>query len=781
MKLGILPQSGFQAFVDESSLRYPTAITGTPGDGVFYSSIINRSPVVDISKNLKVHFGIERIQTQQIFEIQGETGPNGERVFGVLNDTKGLIRFVGAKWVTSVGTSGPNIYSDNSGDYVEVTFFGTGLNLLSQTINDTRNAVASVDGGAEGSNILQGASGSLVLSIRNYPVNIVYPVVSGLTLGVHTVKIRCSATAISCFGFEILNESSTLKVSPGSAIMSSGKKTVSAVQSPAYNSSFDYGTLGTRGGRVVVYLKSDGTIGKAVQPVDSSTLTLNSASHTNEEIIRTYYPREFGAGRSDDFSIGIGVTSRTFTLDDGTTTLVGRNAAFGGVPEVLVADNNTDYIFFTFVGTGLDVVRADNFTTVDFTISIDDETPIALNAIGTANIVKQMKVVSGLPYGTHTVKFLRTSATNNTNFYKFIVYGPKKPSIPTGAVELADYNIMADFVANAVANGRSTSTGVLQKSSQREFTYVNGTGGTTDWAFFAAAFVNVKHGAYFQSDRLNAYVEYTFFGTGFDSRWVSGTTTANNIQVSLQSLSTGGSLSNLTSTNFPTATFSTYGMSTGGFTSSTGILNTRDSVGVYGAGFVCSGLPLGTYKVRFNNGTVSQFMYFQGLDIITSIHSPKANLYGDLQNTLLVGSCALSDNRVITPINKPTDIEKYRATAIGINIGPTISTTTAVPVADMSLTVKSRGAWFKITSKIVVQIPSTANFFWYYIVVDGIFVGKPIKQHYLVSNQEIGVYNHALVYLPFGVHKIDNYGALDVASGSVTLTGSLREISVEEL
>jgi len=74
----------------------------------------------------------------------------------------------------------------------------------------------SVDGAAEGGNILASSYSNVLLS-RSYSTNQVIPVVSGLSQGLHTVKIRNNAAvgSYNVYGFEILHESSNVLVMPG--------------------------------------------------------------------------------------------------------------------------------------------------------------------------------------------------------------------------------------------------------------------------------------------------------------------------------------------------------------------------------------------------------------------------------------------------------------------------------------------------------------------------------------------------------------------------------------
>lgn len=757
------------------------------------TTILNRATMPDLSQDLKPRFAIDRMTIQKIYELQDEQGPNGESVFGVANDKFNQIRLVGSRWrVDSASdTFGPHAQANEVGSYLEITFYGTGLNIL-LAVNATANTFQYSLDGAPLTTFFSGAV-SGVLDARNYSTNQVIPVVS-TSFGMHTVKVLLSAgTFFSCYGFEILNENASglIQLPPGAQLYKGKRRTHSILETTPYNSVFETGTLGTRGGRVLIYQKADGSVAKAATPTDATTLTSSSASHANEEVTQLLLPRKFGAGRTDDFSlVNTGSNVKVSTLDDGTTTLIGSGFSLGspggGAPECLnLSFAGGNFAALTFVGTGLDVNWASDATGTNgaanaFEVYIDGVFSFNWTTTAVLGAVKLQKIVSGLPFGSHTVMFLRnTVSTWNLGLRSFVVYSPKRPAIPSGAVELSDYSVMATFAANATAGGRTTSTGVLQKTSMREFIYVQGTGGTSDWALNTTANgTNAKQGSYAISDRLNAYVEYTFFGTGFDSRWVSDiSTSANNIQVSLAA--SGGSLQNLTTTNFPTAAFSTYGMSTGGFTGATGILSTRDGTGVYGAGFVCSGLPLGVYKVRFNNGTAgaTQFMNFHGLDIITPIHSPKNNGPFVLQNTLPIGSQGISDLRKFS--KKDVGQPRKTSQATGITSSPTTTATIFVPCPDMSTEIKSSGQQLKISYAINLQgsISGTAVFTLVYI--NGVAVGGERLNVAQSSGHSFVNSDSFVVPAAPGTYKVDVYWRCN--ANTITAEGIRRNLLVEEV
>ncbi len=560
---------------------------------------------------LKPLLGIERIRFNSVTPVIDEVGPGGRTVYeGDNKDPR--VRFVDAgvsSWANITDTSGsrPNAGIDA---FVEIIFFGTGLNLVTFLTASDRDAKASIDGGGFGSNLF--ASGaSPVLATRNYDPNQVISVASGLTLDTHTVKIRIDdADGISVYGFEILNEDTQIQIPQGEMFANGLKYTHPALETLDFNSGFDGApVLNGRGGRVVTYINPDGTLGKVLQQTDASQLDLGSADHANEEVTRRINTTEFGANRSDDFSVINGSTvDAAFTLDDGTATLVGDNIRrnSGSTGRAVVLNTTNDFLTLTFVGTGLDVFL-DSAATFDTCSVIVDGSNIG-NLAQTANIQRQTPVVSGLPYGTHTVKFqITTGLGTGPNFLNFILYGPKKPAIPVGTAPLQEYYLMADFVVSTSTDQRGVdfpSTGVLSKNPTREFIY------TGTWSTSLSPTEN-NLGTF--STTAASKVSYTFFGTGFQSTFRTGTGDASDSSVVLDTL-------DMTAGNFPLATI---GFSGPAGTSYTG--NTLDIQGTSGqtARLSISDLTLGLHTVEITrNGAGVEPLHIHNIDIITPVHFP---------------------------------------------------------------------------------------------------------------------------------------------------------------
>lgn len=750
-----------------------------------YTTIVNRAKVTDFSNDLLPRMGIQRFSLDYIQEVRDEFGSAGERVWKPMNDVHDSVRFVG-NWQTFNDSNGLYIQiragATVATDYMEIVFYGTGLNLLVYAADaNNRGVSVSIDGGASTS---VAATGAGLQNSRGYKTNQIINVASNLTLGMHTAKINhATSTASLFYGYEVITLSGTspnvLQLTPGSAVSSGKKLSKSSLTVDSYNSNFESGTLGTRGGRVVVYQKSDGTVAKAVNPAAASASYLSSANHSGESIVRQYHWREFGAGRSDDFSrlSDVAVDTKAFTLDDGTG-LLGTYVfhSTGLSVELVVNANSSSILQFTFVGTGLDIIALGSTSPMGaYPTYVDGASVGNVSFTAPYGQIAKVPLVSGLPYGTHVVKVVRNNNTENALYLRdVVVYAPSKPSIPSGAIELADYCVMANYAANSTAGTETVATGVLRKPCTREMIFVDGTGGTTSWNFTSTAnSTSYVSGFTANTDRQNAYFELVFFGTGFEHRFQATNNRSANIQVALQSISTGGSLQNLTTTNFPTISTSVYGTGVA-FTASTGILDQLDASTSNGSGFRVSGLPLGVYKVRFTNNTASSYLTVDTLDIIAPIYSVDATSPLNSQNNLALGNNSISDNRVFSEMTAPV-INNW-AQAFGVLSGPSSTVSSPVPIPDMSVAIKTSGNPIEVCFNLPINTGGTYYGF-VYIFVDSLAVGPAFGT---VSSNSTAISGSVIVPVSAGYHKIDLNWQANNAQSISTLT-TQRNLTVKEL
>lgn len=630
----LMALAGFQPFVQKS----PVPALNT--------AIINRAPV---DASLKPIAGNERIQFKGLSLLNSEFGSAGEPIYE-LSSKDSRIRFAG-RWYSESSTHGNETRSTIASDYFEVTFYGTGLNILTRSDSSITTATLVIDGVSSSFNI---PAMSNILINRNYNPNVVFTIASGLTLGWHTVRYQSASFVLN--GIEVVNARTDLAILPGSAFGGMKQEVLSTLNSSAFNA----GVVGIRGARVIKYIK-DGIISQAVQEVNASSGFAASADHTNEEVIRRINFREFGANRSDDFStLTTSTSSRAFTLDDGTTTLNGLNLESGNTAANAFSAANATNNFWTltFVGTGLDLVIATDSVTRSSDVYVDGVLAGTISKTGNTAI-ETRKIISGLPYGTHTIRFLQTTAANGFATSDFIIYGPKKPSIPVGAIELADYNVPSNYVANT--GTINPSSGAVRKAANREVTYVN------TWSVALDPLSTT--GFEFYTATVGAYFEYTFFGTGIELTGYQAASARNYTY----SINGSSNLSAFTTNFYSPAT----GMT---FTPATGVLSGTPSVASYGATLSIRGLPLGRHTVRVTRNAGGD-LYCDSIDVITPIHSNSSSFK--------VGSLSLRDSRIFSPIvDKPekTDLGKAKATLLydmvtnqimsGLNISAVLKTTT---------------------------------------------------------------------------------------------------------
>ncbi|CAB4125818.1 hypothetical protein UFOVP53_240 [uncultured Caudovirales phage] len=612
--------AAFQPFVAKTFVTAPS------------TTIVNRAQVE--AGSLKAIAGVERIPCRSIVQSRTEFGSAGEPVYE-LDSKDSRIRFIGV-WTQTSAASGSQIYSASVVSYAEIIFYGTGLNLL--TVNDSALNYSygiTVDGGVESTLAASGISN--ILSNRNYNPNTLTNITSGLTLGWHTVKIRPTNASYTLYfsSIEILNQRTDLAVLAGVAYGGAKQETLASLSTSAFNA----GVTGARGARVVKYLQNN-VISQAVTSVNAAAAYMISTDHTNEEVVRKINFREFGAQRSDDFSTLSTLRAAVFTLDDGTTTLIGDSAV--GTDGVGVAGNGTgNFVTLTFVGTGLDIISG-IVATATSQILIDGISVAASNLY--FNTIGTWKICSGLPYGTHTVKFLNTSNATSPRFNDFIIYQPKKPSIPSGAVEISDYNVMADFITSSSSANGFVPVGTLRKElSVRESTLTGTWGMAIDGAsgLFESGWSNAATVA-------ASTVSYTFYGTGFEWRGIGASTQVNNATLTIDTLAPN-------TTNFPTSVTSLLQTSTGAtFTASTGVLagtnaaNNKMRIQV-------SGLALGLHTIKWTTNSTAGF-YCDAIDVITPIHINTTSTK--------IGSLSLIDRRAFSPIiDKPDVIDLAKAKA----------------------------------------------------------------------------------------------------------------------
>lgn len=608
--------------------------------------------IPDLENNLKVSLGIERIMSNKIRKISNEFGLAGQSVYE--SETKdSRLRLVG-DWVNNYNTTGVKVQSngnfDNPSNFIEITFYGTGLNVLGAGRGGTIQSEVVVDGGSS-TLVNLNPSTNAVLSGRNYEPNIIIPIVKGLALGLHTIKIpgRIGNSDLFYFyGFEVVNESAQLIINPGQPFVGGFANNL---DTQTLVSIVPSSIAGTKGARVVTYIDSDGVVQQATQETAGTALFLSASDHSTEDVLRRVNYKEFGRNRGDDFStLSTGVVDRAYTLDDNMTYLVGDDvrdgsfdaAAFPNGGVYVNSSGTTGRLVFNFVGTGLDWVMSFGNSPETITVFVDNVNVGTLNYDNNEKSVLR-KICSGLPYGTHSVRLERGGGSSQwVAIEDFIVYGPKKPALPENITELADYNVVSDFVFNSGTSPESNSEGMIYVDCSR------GLATTGTWSYLQNSFNIRKGGANIESGTNGATIEYTFFGTGIGYNFGSF-----NAHTSNSTMEIDGVL--VTDANFGASNIDFKGTGSSSFDGGTGVLN-QNSGGSNGTACLSvKNLSLGLHTVKITNNAAATITC-NGFEIITPIHINSSDFK--------VGPLSLKDvrrNNTEAASSKAVDFTKLKA------------------------------------------------------------------------------------------------------------------------
>jgi hypothetical protein len=263
------------------------------------------------------------------------------------------------------------------------------------------------------------------------------------------------------------------------------------------------------GGRVVKWVDSSGVIKTSVNMMPPNAKSIaNSASPTNafatrttashfgtnnamnsfeagtdldsdqlSEVAKIFHFREFGNGGANagtgganyaDASMLSGGDDIAFVMDDGLSSLSADDVeVHTDTSTGLSCQNVDDFIFITFIGTGFSLkqIRTAQTPTDQYTITVDG-VDVKTGQVFTGT--SQFHIAQNLPYGSHIIKLKKTYSNYYSHLESFTFYQPKKPPIPEDAVVLADYMLMADFVAQTSSGAQYISKGVRRQNISRD-------------------------------------------------------------------------------------------------------------------------------------------------------------------------------------------------------------------------------------------------------------------------------------------------------------------------
>ena len=312
------------------------------------------------------------------------------------------------------------------------------------------------------------------------------------------------------------------------------------------------------GGRVVKWIASDGTIKTSVNMMppnarnitslavaekgdDSAgttsaavanntylpTFTDQAIDNSQAEVAKTFHFREFGNGAANTGTLSgtyadVSMLHTTadavaYVMDDGLTSMSAKTGIV--VSNIGIFPNGAnDYVYITFIGTGLSIIRQDSATGSDEHDEYIDGIQVmngAQTGINSRNIVT---VAQNLPYGTHVYAIQRTAVdAYNRCIIETSFHQPKMPPIPEDAVVIADYMLMADHVVQTSSTAGHVSKGVRFCSGSRDHYYDAAS------AFGANATVETGHGTMGGFAGVSspsgavAQAKLPFFGTNFQA------------------------------------------------------------------------------------------------------------------------------------------------------------------------------------------------------------------------------------------------------------------------
>lgn len=746
------------------------------------TQIAGRAQIVDMRQDLMPRFGVERVIIQQADIVQNERGPTQQdgtqgEVRRDTNDPLDRTRFVG-RWNYNILEGTGTIHQPKDLEaFLEITFWGTGLNLVGVMTASTYEAKATVDGGAEGANFITNANANPTLGGRNYNTLQVVNVVNNLTQGLHTVKIRNTdpSNGFPFYGYEVLNTNTNIVVTPGT-LMSGGKGiTLAAAASTPYNSAFETGIVGTRGGRALIYLKSDGTIGKSFQPADSQ-LNLAAADHSNEEMVRQFHWREFSAARADDFYQDVSNGNRIAVLDDGVTMLQGQNIDATASNDLRMG-TVSGYIQITFVGTGLDWRRyEDSSGSADVLAVSVDGVSVGNSPIVPASAVKRWeKIVSGLPYGTHVVRITLSSAnTQRTRMTHFQVWAPKRPALPAGAVSLGEYFLMATNTPIPAQSVLNIGAGTLRQSAVRGIFI----GGNT-WAIGLGN--GIVGGYELASQSTNKSIQFTFWGTGFDMRFAASSNRSAVQPVLLNGIALNAAYPGAASIQCSVAGAGiSFGSQVGSFLLSAAagnLLDQQDSGADAGCSFRVSNLPLGLYTINITD-TSANFSTVNCFDVITPIHAQKLQGPFIAQSAAQIRDSSITDLRFFSLLEVP--VPTASCMAIGFTNDPATATVNGSPLPEMQAVIKTTGKPIEIATQCSVANGTTGQGLRMTVYVDGNVVGSGFDATTAVGGNRQTMGGTIIVPVAAGIHYVQVHFGVP-GGGIATANGGVRTLSVREV
>lgn len=543
-----------------------------------------------------------------------------------------------------------------------------------------------------------------------------------------------------------------------------------------------------------ITVPAPGTVNSYTSPTISVYgRTLATTTHANEMVKGIRNLGWFGNGDNNTFNSpnqNIATLERVWWADDGASGVVtsagwsSTSPAGFATPVGLIGlypVNPGEHFQYHFKGTGLDVIiDSGTAPTGVFAVSIDGV--FVGNLSFTAITTKCFKICSDLPEGEHVVQFVSGLSGNiDDGICEFIEY---ETALPTNSLQAGDIlstrTIQAQYLWDKtllIGSGTETfpfqtrtsvSRGVVRQHFLRGAKFVDGTGGSSNWAMTDAV-TNPGNIGWVTDQHTGASVKKWFFGTGFDIPLVL------NAAYQILQLKVDGN--NLTTANFPTAV-----MNGTNFNATTGLYD----------GYTGGTANQGNVVSIANLSTTPQWHLLEVLS--TGTKNPSASAfdfevyYIDVHNMPfdveqpheVVGACSeLFVGGVLDKRRKSAEDDgvKFPNYCRGVKMGTYSSAnTTASPQGRMLAKIKTQGYPIKITAiENFANSAASANFIT--LMINSI----PYQVNLVYTTTSgflINAVLSAIVNLPAGFYAIQLYESCNAGVFSGNTGG---EITVEEM
>jgi hypothetical protein len=243
-----------------------------------------------------------------------------------------------------------------------------------------------------------------------------------------------------------------------------------------------------------------------------------------------FNPEDFGTNEANDFSFNFGSSpaTRTFTMEDGVTSLAGTLLSYvytsiDGVDSALLLNGASATLRIRGVASKIDILVANDSAT-PYTVNYSVDGSPTITKSGSTGGLKRVTLVTNGRYQSHDILITNSA---DLKVAAIILHEPSPTAIE--GTSLADQNVIANYVLSKTSDGSIIPVGAIAYDAFTTFAkYVNGAGTGSDWSDTIDA-TNAPLGRYVVTDREGSYLEFEFFGEGFECEYMAGPDRGKNI------------------------------------------------------------------------------------------------------------------------------------------------------------------------------------------------------------------------------------------------------------